>query len=89
MVAATDYVRAYPQMIAGTIEGRFVVLGSDGFGRSDTRAKLRAFFEVDRHQIVLAALDALAQEGRVERKVLGEAIGRYSLDTEPRAPWTC
>ena len=88
VIAATDYVRAYPQMIASYVEGRFVALGTDGFGRSDTRGKLRAFFEVDRHQIVLAALDALAGEGRIERKRPAEAIARYHLDGELPAPWT-
>jgi pyruvate dehydrogenase E1 component len=59
VVAATDYVRAYPQLIAPYVEGRYVTLGTDGFGRSDTRAALRRFFEVDRYQIVIATLQAL------------------------------
>ncbi len=82
-------MRAYPQMIASSIEGRFVALGTDGFGRSDTRAKLRSFFEVDRYQIVLAALDASARDGRIERAVQVAAIARYQLDGEGPAPWTC
>jgi pyruvate dehydrogenase E1 component len=60
-VAATDYVRAVPQMIASYLPGRrFIALGTDGFGRSDTRAALRAWFEVDRASIVRAAQQALA-----------------------------
>ena len=58
-----DYVRAWPQLIAPHVEAPFIVLGTDGFGRSDTRAALRRFFEVDRHHVVLAALNALARAG--------------------------
>jgi pyruvate dehydrogenase E1 component len=88
VIAATDYVRAYPQLIAPYLEGRFVTLGTDGFGRSDTRLALRRFFEVDRHSIVLAALDALAADGRIPRPTLAKAIQRYGIDTEAAAPWT-
>ncbi|MCU1734228.1 MULTISPECIES: alpha-ketoglutarate dehydrogenase [unclassified Pseudomonas] len=88
VVAATDYVRAWPQLIAGYVDARFVVLGTDGFGRSDTRAALRRFFEVDRHQVVLAALDGLVRDGTLPRQVLAEAVERYGLSDRP-APWTC
>ncbi len=88
-VVATDYVRAYPQMIAPFVAGRFVALGTDGFGRSDTRSKLRRFFEVDRFSIVVATLDALSRDGTVERKRVGEAITRYGVDPERPASWTC
>ena len=87
IVAATDYVRAYPQLIGSYVRGRYVVLGTDGFGRSDTRSSLRRFFEVDRRQIVVAALDALVREGTLPATVLAEAIARYELDTERPAPW--
>jgi pyruvate dehydrogenase E1 component len=87
IVAATDYVRAYPQLIAAYTNGRFVALGTDGFGRSDTRSSLRNFFEVDRHHVVLAALDSLAAEGTLPRGVVAEAIRRYGLATETDAPW--
>ncbi|NKJ49123.1 pyruvate dehydrogenase (acetyl-transferring), homodimeric type [Burkholderia sp. SG-MS1] len=87
VVAATDYVRAYPQLIASYVDARFITLGTDGFGRSDTRAALRRFFEVDRYQIVLAALDGLVREGVAPRKILKEAIDRYSIDSELPAPW--
>jgi pyruvate dehydrogenase E1 component len=89
VVVATDYVRAYPQMIAPHVEGRVVVLGTDGFGRSDTRSKLRRFFEVDRFSIVVAALDTLSQGGAVDRRRVGEAIARYGIDPESPASWTC
>ena len=88
VIAATDYVRAYPNLIAPYVEARFVSLGTDGFGRSDTRARLRAFFEVDRHSIVLAALDALMQEGRATPALLASAIERYGLAPDLPAPWT-
>jgi pyruvate dehydrogenase E1 component len=71
------------------VEGRFVALGTDGFGRSDTRAKLRSFFEVDHPQIALAALAALAAEGRLDRKIMAAAIRRYGIDPERPASWTC
>ena len=61
VIAATDYVRALPQLIAAYVDADFTALGTDGFGRSDTRAVLRRFFEVDRHHIVVAALHALAR----------------------------
>jgi pyruvate dehydrogenase E1 component len=88
VVAATDYVRAYPQLIAPYLGGRFVTLGTDGFGRSDTRQALRRFFEVDRHSIVLATLDALAREGHVPAQTVVQAIQSYCIDTESAAPWT-
>ena len=87
-VAATDYVRAYPQLIAPYLPGRFIVLGTDGFGRSDTRSALRRFFEVDGHAIVLATLDALARQGRLEPQVVGEAMRRYGISADAEAPWT-
>jgi pyruvate dehydrogenase E1 component len=74
IIAASDYVRAYPQMIASYVDARFIALGTDGFGRSDTRRALRAFFEVDRNHIVIAALDALATEGLMARQVVAKVI---------------
>jgi pyruvate dehydrogenase E1 component len=88
VVAATDYVRAYPQLIAPYLDSRLVTLGTDGFGRSDTRVVLRRFFEVDRHSVVLATLDALARYGHVPRKTVAQAIQRYGIDTQAMAPWT-
>ncbi|MBN9206910.1 alpha-ketoglutarate dehydrogenase [Methylibium petroleiphilum] len=77
VVAASDYVRAWPQLIAPYAEAsRFVALGTDGFGRSDTREQLRRHFEVDRAHIALAALDALADAGSVRREVVVRAAGR-------------
>ena len=67
---------------------RYVVLGTDGFGRSDYRAKLRRFFEVDRHYVAVAALKALADDGTVKPAKVAEAIAKYGLDAERAAPWT-
>jgi pyruvate dehydrogenase E1 component len=86
-VAATDYIRTFADQIRPYVPGRYVVLGTDGFGRSDYRVKLRSFFEVDRYHIVVAALKALADEGTIEPTVVAEAIERYELDTEPVPPW--
>jgi pyruvate dehydrogenase E1 component len=88
VIAASDYVRAYPGLIASYVEARFVILGTDGFGRSDTRSKLRAFFEIDRRHIAIAALDALVLDGRLQRDILIEAIARYEIDPDREAPWT-
>ncbi|MGE0673011.1 MAG: alpha-ketoglutarate dehydrogenase [Methylibium sp.] len=77
VVAASDYVRAWPQLIAPYAEAsRFVALGTDGFGRSDTREQLRRHFEVDRAHIALAALEALADVGSVPRELVVKAAGR-------------
>ena len=87
MIAASDYVRALPELIRALISARYVTLGTDGFGRSDTRAQLRRFFEVDRHWIAVHALMALAEEGTLAADVPGEAMQRYQLDMIEAAPW--
>jgi pyruvate dehydrogenase E1 component len=65
---------------------RYVVLGTDGFGRSDSRANLRDFFEVNRYHIAVAALDALAADGELETKVVQQAIKKYNIDAEKPNP---
>ncbi len=87
VIAATDYLRAWPQLVASYIDAPFTVLGTDGFGRSDTRAALRRFFEVDRHHVVLAALTALRAQGVVDAATCAEAIARYGLDAGAAASW--
>jgi pyruvate dehydrogenase E1 component len=87
IVAATDYVRAYPQLIASYVDARFVALGTDGFGRSDTRPALRRFFEVDRQHIVVAALEAVAAAGGGSRGDVAAAIAAYGLAAEAASPW--
>ena len=88
IIAATDYVCSYPQSIAPYLNARFIALGTDGFGRSDTRANLRRFFEVDRHHIIVAALQALANKGDVAAAIVAKALERYGLDTQTAPPWT-
>jgi pyruvate dehydrogenase E1 component len=88
VVAATDYVRAYAEQIRPYLQRRYFVLGTDGFGRSDTREKLRRFFEVDRHHVTVAALYTLSQEGTLPKEKVAEAIARYGLDRSKPAPWT-
>ena len=87
IVAASDYVRAVPNLIATYLSARYVTLGTDGYGRSDTRIGLRAFFEIDRFSIAIAALDALAEDGKVARKQVTNAIRKYQIDTNRIAPW--
>ena len=87
VIAASDYVRALPELIRAWVPRRYRVLGTDGYGRSDTRADLRRFFEVDRAHIVVAALRALAQEGRVSVEKVAAAIERYGIQPGVAAPW--
>ena len=88
IVAATDYVRAYPQLIAPYVDARFLAMGTDGFGRSDTRAALRRFFEVDRHHIAIAAMSALVREAALDRDVMQSAIAAWGVNVATLAPWT-
>ena len=88
VVAATDYVRAVPELIRAHVPRRYVTLGTDGFGRSDSRRALREFFEVDRASIVIAALKALADDGELDHAVVREAVARYGKHaTMVDAPW--
>jgi pyruvate dehydrogenase E1 component len=90
VIAATDYVRAVPELIRAYVPRRYVTLGTDGFGRSDTRQALREFFEVDRKAVVLAALQALADDGAIEARVLEAARSKYRGDAPAgAAPWLC
>ncbi len=87
VVVATDYIRALPQTLAPYLAARLTALGTDGFGRSDTRAALRRFFEVDRAHIVVAALQALADAGSVPRVRVAEALARYSIEVDAEPSW--
>jgi pyruvate dehydrogenase E1 component len=88
VVASTDYMRNYAEQIRPHLGRRYVALGTDGFGRSDYRAKLRTFFEVNRHYVAVAALKALADEGEVKPDLVAQAIKKYGVDTERPDPWT-
>ncbi len=85
-VAASDYMAAVPDQVRQWVPGRYVVLGTDGYGRSDGRQALRSHFEVDRHHIAVAALKALADEGKLEREKVAGAIERYSIDPDKPNP---
>jgi pyruvate dehydrogenase E1 component len=86
VVASTDYIRAFADQIRQWVSGRYRVLGTDGFGRSDFRAALRRFFEVDRHYIAVAALRELADEGEIEPSRVQEALERYDIDPDAPLP---
>jgi pyruvate dehydrogenase E1 component len=88
VIAATDYVRAYPELIASHVRGAYCALGTDGFGRSDTRAALRDFFEVDRRHIALAAVSALVEGGQLARDGITSAIALYAINVTKEDPWT-
>ena len=86
VIAATDYMKLFAEQIRPFVKRTFVTLGTDGFGRSDTREKLRHFFEVDRHWVTLAALKALADEGKIEREKVAAALVKYQLDPSKPNP---
>ena len=85
-VAVSDYMRLVPDQIAPWVPGGLMTLGTDGFGRSDTRARLRRFFEVDAESTVIATLYALAEKGLVEREVVAKAIKDLGVDPEKLQP---
>ena len=89
IIAATDYMRTVGDLIRNWVPRRYTVLGTDGFGRSDTRAALRSFFEVDRYHVTLAALKALSDEGAIDRSVVKQAIAKYGIDPERTSSWSC
>ena len=80
-------MRAVPDMIRTWVPRRYVTLGTDGFGRSDTRAALRSFFEVDRYHVAVAALKSLADDGMLDRSVVTQAIEKYGIDRSKPNPW--
>ncbi len=85
-IAATDYIKTVPDQIRQWVPGSYTVLGTDGFGRSDSRAALREFFEVDRRSIVVSALKALVDAGAIERRTLSRAISELGIDPGKRDP---
>ena len=86
IVAVTDYMKIVPDQISRWVPGQFVPLGTDGFGRSDTREALRSFFEIDAPSVIVATLAALADEGTIDRSVVGEAMERYGVDPDAADP---
>ncbi len=88
VIISTDYIRAYAEQIREFVWSRFVSLGTDGFGRSDTRENLRVFFEVNRYYVVVAALKALSDDGELDSKTVQQAIKKYGIDPEKPDPVT-
>jgi pyruvate dehydrogenase E1 component len=87
-VASTDYIRTFASQIGPFLGRRYVALGTDGYGRSDFRRKLRQFFEVDRHFVTVAALRALADEGTVPAAIVAKAVAKYGIDPNKANPIT-
>ena len=85
-VVATDYIRDYPERVRQYIPGSYHVLGTDGFGRSDTREKLRRFFEVDKEHVVVEALRSLVDAGKLKPTVILEAMKKYNIDADKAYP---
>ncbi len=88
VIATTDYIRAFAEQIRPYVQRRYVVLGTDGYGRSDTREQLRGFFEVDHRYVTVAALKALADEGTIPATKVAQAIRKYGIDPAKPPPWT-
>jgi pyruvate dehydrogenase E1 component len=88
VISSTDYMKSFADQIRNFIPQRFVSLGTDGYGRSDSREALRSFFEVDRYYVVLAALKALADEGKLPASKAAEAIKKYNIDISRPNPTT-
>lgn len=88
IIASTDYIRQFADQVRAFVPRRYSVLGTDGFGRSDTRAKLRQFFEVDRYYIAYTALKALADEGQLPMKQVMDAMKKYNINPEKPNPRT-
>jgi pyruvate dehydrogenase E1 component len=88
IIASTDYMKSFAEQIAVFLPHKFVALGTDGFGRSDSREKLRHFFEVDRHYVVVATLKALSDEGKIKSSVVTDAIKKFKLDPNKPNPVT-
>ena len=86
VVAATDYMKIFADQIREFVPGKYKVLGTDGFGRSDTREKLRQFFEVDRYYVTVAALKSLAEDGKISSAEVVKAINKYNIDPDKLNP---
>ena len=87
-IAATDYMKTVADQIRQWVPGAYTALGTDGFGRSDSRAELRRFFEVDRHYVVVASLKALADEDKIDKNTVSKAMQAFGIDPEKSNPLT-
>jgi pyruvate dehydrogenase E1 component len=88
IVATSDYMRALPEQVAPYLGGRLYALGTDGFGRSDTRQALRRFFEIDAEHVVVAALYTLAQRKEIDTNEVTKAINEFGIRADAPPPWT-
>jgi pyruvate dehydrogenase E1 component len=88
VIASTDYMKSFAEQIQRLVPNKFVALGTDGFGRSDSREALRDFFEVNRYYVVVAALKALSDEGKLPAAKVAEAVKKYKLDANKPNPTT-
>ena len=86
IIASTDYMKSFPEQVARFLPNQFVALGTDGYGRSDSREALRSFFEVDRYYIVVTALTELANAKKIDASILTKAIKKYKLDNNKPNP---
>jgi pyruvate dehydrogenase E1 component len=86
VIASTDYMKSFADQIRNFVPRRYISLGTDGYGRSDSREALRSFFEVDRYYVTLAALKALADEGKLPASKAAEAIKKYNIDSKRANP---
>ena len=88
MIASTDYMKSFAEQIQRLVPNKFIALGTDGFGRSDSREALRDFFEVNRYYVVVSALKALSDEGKLPATKVAEAVKKYKLDCNKPNPTT-
>ena len=88
VVAVTDFMRAVPDQVSRWVPGRYTCLGTDGFGRSDTREALRRFFEIDAGHVVVAVLSALAEDGQLDPEVAVKAAADHGIDRDAAPSWT-
>ena len=88
VIAATDYLKSFADQIRAFVPGRYTVLGTDGYGRSDRRERLRHFFEVNRYFVAIAALKSLCDEGKVGAETVRAAIAKYDIDPGKPNPVT-
>mgnify|MGYP003422785481 FL=1 len=88
VIASTDYMKSFAEQIQRFVPNKFVALGTDGYGRSDSREALRDFFEVDKYYVVLAALKALSDEGKLPAAKVAEAVKKYKLNSNKPNPVT-
>ena len=88
VVSSTDYMKTYSDQVREYVPATFVALGTDGFGRSDTREKLREFFEVGKRYVAIAALHALARDGKMDAVTVAKAVQQYGIDPDKPNPAT-